>query len=428
MSESGPGDPNGEAFRAPEPELPPFEAQRQELVSRMSYPYQRHFAPGSEGERVNPTAAEHTYDATLATIHMIQTKQKSSPGEPAVGCEWYYDKYPGGDRNIRTSQPRNIVRSWLGKLGSHNDMAGAENDLVAARTWLIDGMHESGYTIGGTIESHPSFPTIVEIDRELSLLLPGEEGKGFLDEATRHAEHAFTQSTENGNYAESTRDRAQVAFLHIEQAKQAAFGSRALINQGILRTQYGHVQATALQEIAGLRTVIETALETLGSDPEQDTNTAHMGLAFESIMYYRQLAEIINTNALMNTQLRPATLREEGGSSNFSMAPGSRQKPPNDFNFNADLVYTVLPPDPDGQGINMQKTYLQLKLSGNRTTPIKLEEAQRGFLPQKRFIYVLADRLIGTDAAMNDFRREARTVAKQAEIMRSYLHRITVQR
>ncbi len=369
----------------------PSEAARLRDVEEYTAAYHVHYMEGVEGHQLNPEGAEHNLDQLVVLTKaireriLVDKRFKAFPEE--IG--WFREKYPNSDLSPeKMMKPASVVRSWLMKLGPHNDMADAEGALMMARDWVIEESQGAEADAG----------LIADIDLELADLLDGEARTAYLDEAVQYLEKQSIAQIGSDDLGKAALTQAKITAIKLELKRHEVTGTRFLAGTVDVEA-YRELENEALAGLEVLDDYIDSGLENLADrfnsfatdeDAEGDSDgIKNLGVIFEAATYSSILSEMISSGKLALGRINIGTQRQESGLAHKIFKPGERRKQPDGFNFNYDLEYSEMNPD-DANGI-LSTVYVQNKLVlSPRYSQEKADSASEAFFAGKRFLYFSA--------------------------------------
>ena len=398
---------------------------RQQLIDSSLSAYHIHHSEGIEGDVINHEAAERNFDTLLVLTDMIRSRyttfqlrgdeQTARTWGPTPKYDWFFDKYAqtGIDKG-QFDRPSKIVNLWLEKLGPHNDMADAEEDLVSARNWLIGVDADQRQANQNTKEvTDKEFGLIADVDLELSELVDDDSREDYLREAAAYQEHYLAQQEAKGKLYTATLARMRLGATRVELAHMRALGTSQL-TLNYTSEQYTDFKTAVEAELEGLNDHFDDALDETRTRfmeaSEQPANekqlqekkrefTRTVAALFETYTYLRTMDTIISHDGLAFEKFRPGNAHEEHATAHkIDELPTSRQLKlpdgtieelaPHGFNYNFDFVYTTLNTDSrPGEGI-YHTVYFQNKINPDLAPADEAKAASARFFAGKQFYYV----------------------------------------
>ena len=380
-------------------DIPIEESKRLEAINEYAKPYHIHFVEGAEGHALNPVAAEYNFDAQIMLTQLMYEKCAKT-GTAETVSDWFYSKYPESDIDRKQlKKPSSVVRTWLKKLGPHNDMTEAEEDLLFARRWMLSteaGRRQSDSSVD---YSSKEFRLVADIDLELANIIDDDLREQFLEEAADFLKYSADEHTNRGNFGYAALDYATLTSVNIELARHRLFGTGQLVNSEN-SDLYEELETVVNSEIATLEAVIvqnidktlQKITEVNGQSDEIDKiNRDNLAVMLEAATYFMFLTDMVEKKALSAAKIRFGTIREEQGETNTVINPKNDRSSgqTKNFNFNFDLAYTQLTNRKFGDGTGLyETTYIQNKTNPRDADQEKAMEYSDRFIAGKRFIYV----------------------------------------
>ncbi len=374
------------------------------LIERVEQPYHAHFLPGIEGHSLNPEGAEHNLDATLVLTDMIRGKMTASKGRDRIhhDIDWFFDKYPATDvRAEGLRKPSAVVRTWLRKLGPHNDLEGAEGDLQSARMWVIETEQEKNNS--NIRAGSREFALVADLDLELAGLpdTDEEQRESYLREASAYLEKAKLQHIDQGKLGAACVDQTVLSYARTELLRQKVFGT-SLLMASAEPAKYREFEAGFVKENGILQTDLLDSLDVLSEQLDDfDVDTLdeldkeyvkNFGLLFEAVTYSMLLTETLREKSLLKFKVRPGTIREETGTTHISTTPNSEHLG-RTFNFNYDLAFDAVNEE-DGGGL-YTTVYVQNKLNPEQAQHKDAAKMSTKFFGGKKFMFLTPQDTIG---------------------------------
>jgi hypothetical protein len=384
----------------------PLEAKRLEAIDQFTAPYHIHFVDGAEGYELNPEGSQYNFDASIMLTELMHKKQEGEFGHIEDISEWFFAKYPHGDINAKQlRKPASVVRTWLSKLGPHNDMVEAEDDLAFARRWMLETHSGRRQTDSENNYGSKEFRLVADIDLELAEIVDDDLRELYLEEALTFLEYSKSDHLEKGDFGYATLDQAMIASVKIELARREATGTGQLTNrcepgkydelEDITNHEHGLLEESIVRNIENILETIEKT--DTGSGELDKISRDNIAVMFEAVTYYSLLEEIIDKKALTAAKVRLGTLRQESGSThNISTENDTDStEPRKGFNFNYDVEYTQLNDRDHVRGEGLYRTiYLQNKLNPKDTKPDEARDYSQRFLAGKEFRFVTPPNLM----------------------------------
>lgn len=443
-----------QVFDAPEI-IASDETERQLLINDVLEPYHIHYADGVEGATINPEASERNFDTLLVltklireqrTTNKVDNRKAHSPWFPDPDIDWYFDKYQDqGVGKIAFDQPRKVVSMWLEKLGPHNDMTEATDDLLAARSWLIrehQNITERDGKEASDLLGSAYFGTIADIDMELGEVVDEINQPLYLAEAAAYLDQYIDQQTDAGNIATAAIARMKLATVRIEMRRIKHLDTNQLTT-AVDPDDYLRFEEDVEVELENLNKYFHDATtkvtdvysEVSFADLDDSDTTRHenkfaqsMGALFEVYSYLHVMEDLVANETLATQRFRPGTIREESGTAHkIDDHPNSRVKQlsdgtkvdlaPHGFNFNFDFALTTLKSEiRPGETGHYETVYFQNKMNPDQAPAAKAEAESRKFLAGKHFYFIEPSSIV-ENFQIGETRRE--TLSKMLEIMKT---------
>jgi hypothetical protein len=411
------------------------ELKRLEAIDEYAKPYHIHFVEGAEGHALNPEAAEYNFDAQIMLTQLMHEKCART-GTAETVSDWFYSKYPDSDIDRKQlKKPSSVVRTWLKKLGPHNDMSEAEGDLLFARSWMLSteaGRRQSDRDVD---YSSKEFRLVADIDLELANIIDDELREQFLEEAAEFLKYSADEHLNRGNFGYASLDLATLTSVKIELARHRIFGTGQLINSKN-NELYEELETTVNSEIATLESVIlqnidktlQNIVEVNGQgDTIDKINRDNLAVMLEAATYYMFLTDMVEKKALSAAKIRFGTIREEQGETNTvinSEIDNNTGKTKN-FNFNFDLAYTQLTSKKFGEGVGLyETTYIQNKTNPKDADQEKAMEYSDRFIAGKRFIYVTPQILMNLEVPEEHATSQRAFMEYYAKAVKKYISKL----
>lgn len=391
------------------PEHTQTENARQTLVDEVLSPYHIHFAEGVEGDAINPEASERNFDTLLLLTKLIRDKstlnprrrQEDSdlPEDPIV--TWFFDTYgTTGIERGSLDKPNKIVELWLKKLGPHNDMADAHEDLLAARDWLLAvNSEKSGANNGFDPQTSKEFGLIAELDIELAEIADDHDKLPYLQEAATYLNAYIAQKEASGESAKATVARMKLAAVHIDIKREELVGT-TMPTRRYDEATYGQFEQSVEDELDSLQAYYEEHAEEVEAAfaalPEPHTEKTignlkrELGPLFEVFTYLEVMHSFVQNGSLLTQKIRPGTMREESSTAHKTDdLPKQESRNDHGFNYNFDLVVTTLNDgsDPYQRGL-YTSYYYQNKIDPEYASVDAATIASAKFFANKKFFYI----------------------------------------
>ena len=408
------------------------EDPRQALVDDVLSPYHIHYADGVEGAQINPEASERNFDTLLVLTKLIREKRTTQKVDNRkahslwledADIDWYFTKYEHqGVTKGQFDQPKKVVSLWLHKLGPHNDMADATEDLLAARQWLIQENEAKTAAIKDPSEKLRSkeYGVIADIDMELGEVVDNIDQLTLLGEAAAYLDHYVTQQEAAGNTHTAAIARMKLTSVRIETQRLKILGTNQLTT-GYSEEQYAQLEDSVEAELSSLTTYFGGATKqtherfntdtyvNLAEDEAQKKDKKYIetiGALFEVYSYLQIMGDIVTHEDLAVQRFRPGTIREESSTAHkIDDHPTTRQLkqpdgsvitlPDHGFNYNFDFVLTALDTKHrPGNGGIFHTVYFQNKINPDLAPSDKAREASQKFIAGKQFYFLEPNSLI----------------------------------
>lgn len=389
---------------------------RQELIEEVLMPYHIHYAEGIEGASINPEASERNFDTLLVLTKLIREQRvtrrlengNTTEWEQDPAIDWYFEKYAAhGLTHSDLNKPAKVVRLWLEKLGPHNDMADATDDLLQARKWLIkDNDTRNRSSKLEPIETK-EFGLIAEIDTEIGELVDPEDRYEFFAEAASYFQHHIEQQDGQKHFGPAVVSRMKLSAIRIEMQREKILGTNQP-TQNYSEEQLAKFEGVVEQELDVLREQFKDYLHlmdgmfaNLGPAAAKDNAYKKLrGSLFEVYAYLRIMDGVVSNGTLASEKFRPGTLREESGTAHkIDEHPNSRRLKNADgseieldehgFNYNFDFLHTVLIKKPNQSGALYNTLYVQTKIDTDYAPEAKAKDASAKFWAGKEFLFVV---------------------------------------
>ena len=406
----------------------PIERAGESVFEEMVRPYHIHFAKGAEGYELNPGGAEYNFDAVLMLTQRIHEFHGTGRQRlrDSSSLNWFFERYPNTDiQQTELGRPLATISKWLSKLGPHNDMAEAQDDLEMARDVLTQDDREDA---DPDYESR-RYSVVAELDIELAQIYESDPQRvymteDYLQDAQAHLEHNLQANEANlENYGRQALDRVLLSSVRIDLERLRLFGTTLPIdhapeNMKAELTEFTQAQADELKtELENLLSLAEEDYARATEvEPDEEALRYHWrrtAYLFEGLTYLKLLGESIFDDTAHSTRIQPGTFRQEQGAVHNVITSDNKPKR-HTFNYNFDLqvttandlgerprVSTLYAPhedeiitgdeDPEAKGL-YTTTYVQMKLHDSLTPALEFKElAEKNLFPGKHFIFLVPD-------------------------------------